>query len=44
MAINIAETLAVTPFIDIHSHLFAPVFCDLGLWSIDEMLTYYFAL
>jgi hypothetical protein len=46
MPVNIAEvveeTLAVTPFIDIHTHLFAPSFGDLGLWGIDELLTYHY--
>jgi hypothetical protein len=46
MPINIPEvveeTLAVTPFIDIHTHLFAPAFGDLGLWGIDELLTYHY--
>jgi hypothetical protein len=46
MRINIPEvveeTLAVTPFIDIHTHLFAPAFGGLGLWGIDELLTYHY--
>ncbi len=46
MPIHIAEaveeTLAGTPFIDIHTHLFAPQFGDLGLWGIDELLTYHY--
>jgi hypothetical protein len=43
---NILETvqdvLAATPFIDIHTHLFAPSFGKLGLWGIDDLLTYHY--
>ena len=35
-------TLAATPFIDIHTHLFSPAFGKLGLWGIDELLTYHY--
>ena len=38
----VEETLAATPFIDIHTHLFAPAFGNLGLWGIDELLTYHY--
>lgn len=38
----VAEVLAATPVIDIHTHLFAPQFGDLGLWGIDELLTYHY--
>jgi hypothetical protein len=45
-AINIQhaveETLAATRFIDIHTHLFPPSFGSLGLWGIDELLTYHY--
>lgn len=34
--------LAGTPFIDIHTHLFAPSFGKLGLWGIDELVTYHY--
>jgi hypothetical protein len=36
------ETLSSIPFIDIHTHLFAPAFGKLGLWGIDELLTYHY--
>lgn len=39
---TVEETLAATPFIDIHTHLFPPAFGDLGLWGIDELLTYHY--
>ena len=38
----VREALATTSFIDIHTHLFAPSFGDLGLWGIDELLTYHY--
>jgi hypothetical protein len=36
------DVLDTTEFIDIHTHLFAPEFGDLGLWGIDELLTYHY--
>ena len=39
---TVAEILATTPFIDVHTHLFAPSFGDIGLWGIDELLTYHY--
>src|SRR5437899_9967704 len=39
---EVADVLASTPFIDIHTHLFAPAFGNLGLWGIDELLTYHY--
>src|SRR2546422_8833482 len=39
---TVEEVLATTPFIDIHTHLFAPSFGNLGLWGIDELLTYHY--
>jgi len=38
----VEEVLAKTPFIDIHTHLYPPAFGDLGLWGIDELLTYHY--
>ncbi|MBS1841673.1 MAG: glucuronate isomerase [Acidobacteria bacterium] len=38
----VAEILAATPIIDIHTHLFAPAFGKLSLWGIDELLTYHY--
>src|SRR5438309_8464645 len=38
----VEEILATTAFIDIHTHLFAPAFGNLGLWGIDELLTYHY--
>src|ERR1700739_507429 len=36
------EELAATPFIDVHTHLFMPSLGRLGLWGIDELLTYHY--
>jgi hypothetical protein len=38
----VEEVLAATPIIDIHTHLFSPSFGKLGLWGIDELLTYHY--
>jgi hypothetical protein len=38
----VAEVLASTPAIDMHTHLFAPEFGGLGLWGIDPLLTYHY--
>jgi len=38
----VAEVLASTQLIDMHTHLFAPGFGSLGLWGIDHLLTYHY--
>jgi hypothetical protein len=38
----VEDVLAATPFIDIHTHLYPPAFGKLGLWGIDELLTYHY--
>ena len=38
----VEDVLASTPFVDIHTHLFAPAFGKIGLWGIDELLTYHY--
>ena len=38
----VEDVLATTPFIDIHTHLFSPALGKLGLWGIDELLTYHY--
>jgi hypothetical protein len=38
----VADVLETTPFIDMHTHLFPPSFAKLGLWGIDELLTYHY--
>src|SRR5882762_3615539 len=39
---TVEDVLAATQFVDIHTHLFAPAFGELGLWGIDELLTYHY--
>src|SRR5947209_2560463 len=38
----VGEELQKTPFIDIHTHLFMPSLGKLGLWGIDELITYHY--
>jgi hypothetical protein len=39
---TVEDVLATTQFIDIHTHLLASDFGNLGLWGIDELLTYHY--
>jgi hypothetical protein len=39
---TVEDVLANTQFVDIHTHLFSPEFGKLGLWGIDELLTYHY--
>jgi hypothetical protein len=38
----VKEELQATPIIDIHTHLFQPSLGSLGLWGIDELITYHY--
>lgn len=38
----VAEVVAETPVIDVHTHLHPPGFGDLLLWGIDDLLTYHY--
>jgi len=38
----VEEILSATQFVDIHTHLYPPSFGQLGLWGIDELLTYHY--
>jgi len=38
----VAEVLMKTRFIDVHTHLYPPSFGKIGLWGIDELLTYHY--
>jgi hypothetical protein len=42
LASLVDEELAATPIIDMHTHLFMPSLGRLGLWGIDELLTYHY--
>jgi hypothetical protein len=39
---QIEEIVMSTPVTDIHTHLYEPVFKDLLLWGVDELLTYHY--
>lgn len=39
---EVRDVLASTLVIDIHTHLFSPAFGKIGLWGIDELLTYHY--
>ncbi|HLZ50191.1 MAG TPA: hypothetical protein VKP61_05560 [Candidatus Acidoferrum sp.] len=38
----VQDVLASTYFVDIHTHLYSPSFGKIGLWGIDELLTYHY--
>jgi hypothetical protein len=38
----VERELHSTPFIDVHTHLFMPSLGGLGLWGIDELITYHY--
>ncbi len=38
----VRDELQDTPIIDMHTHLFMPSLGKLGLWGIDELLTYHY--
>ncbi|HWF10297.1 MAG TPA: hypothetical protein VG297_17640 [Bryobacteraceae bacterium] len=42
LAAAIEEELAAIPFIDVHTHTFMPSLGKLGLWGIDELITYHY--
>ncbi len=39
---TVEEELSKARFIDVHTHLFKPSLGSLGLWGIDELLTYHY--
>jgi hypothetical protein len=39
---SVQEALASTPVLDLHTHLFSPQLGELGLWGIDNLLTYHY--
>jgi hypothetical protein len=39
---TVNDALATAPILDIHTHLFSPAFGKIGLWGIDELLTYHY--
>ncbi len=41
---HVDEAVAATPVTDLHTHLYAPQFGELGLWGIDELLNYHYLI
>ena len=41
---HVEDAVRRTPVIDLHTHLYAPEFGDLGLSGIDELLTYHYLI
>ncbi|MDB6125784.1 MAG: hypothetical protein JWQ71_4777 [Pedosphaera sp.] len=41
-AAQVEEIVASTPIYDIHTHLYEPVFGELLLWGIDDLLIYHY--
>ena len=41
---TVAKVVRDQPIIDIHTHLYPPVFGDLMLWGLDELLTYHYLI
>ena len=41
---QVEEVVNATPVVDVHTHLFAPQFGDMGLFGIDELLTYHYLI
>src|ERR1700751_3447433 len=39
---TVEGVLSSTSFIDMHTHLFSPALGKLGLWGIDELITYHY--
>ena len=42
VGLTVKKALHSTRCIDIHTHLYPPAFGKLGLWGIDELLTYHY--
>jgi hypothetical protein len=41
---QVEEIVNATPVVDMHTHLFAPEFDEMGLFGIDELLTYHYLI
>src|ERR1700712_3631721 len=42
LQIMVEDVLQSTKFIDVHTHLFMPSLGSLGLWGIDNLVTYHY--
>jgi hypothetical protein len=40
----VERTLQETPTVDMHTHLYSEQFGDIGLWGIDDLLTYHYLI
>src|SRR5438067_11773546 len=40
--IAVQDALTTTQLVDMHTHLYPPAFGSIGLWGIDELLTYHY--
>src|SRR5579872_7444640 len=38
----VQDALTATPCVDMHTHLYPATFGKIGLWGIDELLTYHY--
>ncbi|MCA1592576.1 MAG: hypothetical protein LC754_07995, partial [Acidobacteria bacterium] len=41
---DVDEVMMAVPVTDVHTHLYAPQFGELGLWGIDELLNYHYLI
>lgn len=44
LAKQVEQIVMSTPVIDVHTHLYEPVFQDLLLWGIDDLLVYHYLI
>src|SRR5437660_1528599 len=44
LAREVQEIVMSTPVVDVHTHLYDPVFQDLLLWGIDDLLVYHYLI
>lgn len=44
LAKQIEEIVLTTPLVDVHTHLYDPVFKELLLWGLDELLVYHYLI
>src|SRR3974377_43801 len=44
LAKQVEQIVMSTPVVDVHTHLYDPVFRDLLLWGIDDLLVYHYLI
>lgn len=42
VASTVRDVLATSPCVDMHTHLYSPRLAKLGLWGIDDLVTYHY--